>query len=157
MKRIILYTAVLGLMLAAPAEQMNVGKLIPVQAISIYKQDEQYVIETDTQNKGVGNTPEQALQNMKETASGIIYLDTAQYLLFSEDAQHAVDSLREKLKGSVKLSAITAPVNMENVSQFLDAHDKLPKLKHWKAGMNLPVLSMFEESYNFFKKVEKRA
>ena len=157
MKRTIGYIAILAALFAAPVEQMEVGKLIPVQAISIYRENDYYVLETNTGNKGTGDTLELALENMKDTASGTIYLDTAQYLLFTDGAKEAPVMLRQKLKRNVRMAELEAPVEMDGVAQFLDAHGKLPKLKNWKTGAELPVLSKYEDSYIFLKKVENNA
>ena len=157
MKRAILYIGILAALIAAPVEQMEVGKLIPVQVVSVYKEGDAYVIETDTQNKGVGQTVETALQNLKDTASGTIYLDTAQYLLLTEDAQDAVEALRKNLKASVEMSEMEKPVPVKEVAKFLDAHGKFPKLKHWQKGAELPVLRAIEKTYIFLKKVENKA
>ena len=157
MKRILLYIGILAALVLAPAEQMEVGKLLPVQAVSVYMDSGVYVIETDTENRGTGPAVELAVQNLKDTAAGTVYLDTAQYLLVAEDAQGAVESLRNKLKPSVKLTAVEGQVDMKRISKFLDAHEELPKLKHWKIGDDLPVLSKFEDSFIFLKKVEKSA
>ena len=157
MKRTVLYIGILVGLLLAPVEQMEVGKLIPVEVVSVYRQGENYVIETDTQNKGIGQTPQAALQNLKDTASGTIYLDTAKYLLLTQDAQNAVEVLRERLKHATQLSEIERPLPMQEVAKFLDSHGKLPRLKQWKEGTELPLLSAFEDSYIFLKKVENSA
>ena len=51
MKRVIIYIGILAALIAAPVEQMEVGKLVPVQVVSVYKEGNAYVLETDTQNK----------------------------------------------------------------------------------------------------------
>ena len=157
MKRTVLYIGILVGLLLAPVEQMEVGKLIPVEVVSVYRQGENYVIETDTQNKGIGQTPGAALQNLKDTASGTIYLDTAKYLLLTQDAQNAVEVLRENLKPATQLSEIERLLPMQEVAKFLDSHGKLVRLKQWKEGVEMPLLSTFEDSYIFLKKVENKA
>ena len=157
MKRTVLYIGILVGLLLAPVEQMEVGKLIPVEVVSVYSQGENYVIETDTQNKGIGQTPGAALQNLKDTASGTIYLDTAKYLLLTQDAQNAVEVLRENLKPATQLSEIERLLPMQEVAKFLDSHGKLVRLKQWKEGVEMPLLSTFEDSYIFLKKVENKA
>ena len=72
MRRIILYIGILALIVAAPVKPMDIEKLRPVQIVSVYKQSDWTVIETDTGDKGIGGTARQALQNMKDTSEGII-------------------------------------------------------------------------------------
>lgn len=157
MKRIILYIGIVAALFAVPAEQMEVGKLIPVKTVAVYQKNTSYVIETDTQNKGVGETVPDALQNLKDTAAGTIYLDTAKYLLITEETQEAVELLRQSMKPTTHLCKMKRPVPVEGAGEFLDVHDSLPKLKHWKYGMELPVLSGEEDSFILLKKVENNA
>ncbi len=157
MKRIILYAGILAALFAAPVKENQVGRLIPVQVVSIYKEEDHVVIKTDTEDKGIGITAQEALQNMEDTANGIIYLDTAEYLLFSTDARGELEELRKHLDPSVRVCTLEKPLDMENIARFLDSHDGLPKLKDWKTDAGLPVLSTFEDSYIFLKKVENNA
>ena len=157
MKRMLLYIVILSLSLLAPVKASDIGKLLPVQVVSIYRMNEQIVMETDTENRGFGETAQQALQNLKDTASGMIYLDTAQYLLLSEDTKSCVEELLGELKDSVKLCQIEKRVDLTETARYLSVRDGLPTLKQWRNDRNLPVLSDFENSSTFLKKVEKRA
>ena len=157
MKRIILYIGILAALLAAPVERADVGKLRPVQAVYIYKEKDWFVLETDTDDLGIGATAEQALRNLKDTTAGIIYLDTAEYLLLSKDAQEAAEELREELKDSVRLCLMAQKVDMKEAAKYLSAHGDLPKLESWKTGQELPVISGFGERITFLKKVENSA
>lgn len=157
MKRIILYIGILAALLAAPAKPSDVGKLLPVQVVSIYKEGDWTVIKTDTENIGMGGTPEQALENLKASASGIIYLDTAEYLLLSKDSLDAVEALRDKLKPSVRLCFAAKQIDLKNAGKYLSVHGQLPKLDAWKTDTELPVLGTFGDSLIFLKKVENNA
>ena len=157
MKRILIYILFLGAVMAAPVKPLEVAKLRPVQVVSIYKEGANVVIETDTQDKGIGATATLALQNMEDTSDGIIYLDTAEYLLFTSDAEDAVEELRQRFRRSVQLCVEDRAVSLENAAKFLGSHGTLPKLKNWKNGDPLPVLSGSKESYIFLKKVENSA
>ena len=64
MKRIILYIGILALVVAAPVKPMNVGNLRPVQIIAVRKMNKWVTVETDTEDKGIGGTITQAIQNM---------------------------------------------------------------------------------------------
>lgn len=157
MRRILIYVVILAAVLAAPVESMQVGELIPVQVVSVQKENEWIILETDTGNKGIGGTAKQALRNLKDTASGEIYLDTAEYLLLGKGTAETVEELRGELKKSVQLCEITKRVDLAEGAKFLSAHGKLPKLKSWKTGTQLPVLSTFGDSLIFLKKVENKA
>ncbi len=157
MKRILLYIVILGAVLAVPAESFDIGKLLPVQVVAVYKENNRVILQTDTEDMGIGDNAIEALQDLKDTAAGIIYLDTAQYLILGEDTAQAVEDLRGELKDSVQLCATEEVLKLTETAAFLDAHGQLPKLKQWETGMELPVLSKTRNSLTFLKKVEKSA
>ena len=157
MKRTILYIGILALIVAAPVKPMDIEKLRPVQIVSIYKENSWTVIETDTEDKGIGGTAKQALQNMKDTSDGVIYLDTAEYLLVTKDTEEATREIMEELKPSVRMCMTTGVEDLKQAVLYLKAHGGLPKLKAWVNGAELPVLSTFGESFIFLKKVENSA
>ena len=157
MKRWILYILILIAVVVAPVRPINIGQLLPVQTVLMRMEGQWIVIETDTGNKGIGSSGFGALQNLKETAGGLIYLDTAQYLLLAEGAEEAAEELRTEFRKSVELCAITGQPDLPQVAKYLQVHADLPKLKSWKKDMKLPVLWACENSVIFLKKVENKA
>ena len=157
MRRWVLYIAILALVVAAPAKPVNIGDLLPIQAVAVYREDNRFRIETDTGDLGFGDTVSLALHSMRDTASGIIYLDTAEYLILTKDTLDAAEELRKELKPNVRLCMATNPLELTEVSGYLQVHGDLPKLKAWSKGSELPIISSFEKTENFSKKVEKRA
>lgn len=157
MKRVLLYIGILALLFAAPVASADVGKLRPVQVVSVYKEKGWVVIETDTEDKGYGTSGLQALQNLKDTSNGIIYLDTAEYLLITDATAEVAEELRQHLKAGVRLCMAAKHLELKEVSRFLGVHGRLPRLKEWTAGEELPILSTFGNSLTFLKKVEKSA
>ena len=157
MKRIIIYIGILAMLFAAPLESADVGKLLPVQVVQLRKENGWVVLETDTENVGMGGTAKQALQNLKDTASGIIYLDTAEYLLLSKDAEDALTQLRTALKPKTGVCYAEEGVDLKEAGKFLSAHAELPRLKEWKEGQELPIITTFRKRLTFLKKVENNA
>ena len=157
MKRTILYIGILALVLAAPVKPMEIEKLRPVQIVSVYKKNDWTVVETDTEDIGIGASVEQAVQNMKDTSGGVIYLDTAEYLLLTKETEETAERLRAELKPSVGICLMTGVEDLQKAVLFLQSHGELPKLKEWKKGRELPILSTFGESFIFLKKVENNA
>lgn len=145
MKRIVVYAAIAALVLMVPVKGNDVGKLRPVQAISVYKTGAQFVIETDTEDVGVGATADQALKNLKDTTPAIIYLDTADYLLLTEDVLDELQWLRDNLKSSVRLCMMRDRIEPKKAAEFLKVHRNLPELKAWKNGERIPILTRFGE------------
>ena len=154
MKRILIYVMILAAALLVPVKGNDIGRLRPVQAVMLYKEAQSVVILTDTQDKGKGATAQEALENLKDTTPGIIYLDTARYLLLGESALTEVEQLRSVLKPSVQVCLAEGAVLREETAAFLKAHGQLPQLKDWKNGMDLPVLTTFEKRLILSKKSE---
>ena len=157
MKRILVYIIILAVLLMLPVKQQDVAKLHPVQVVALDKEKNWVVLETDTGDKGYGRTAQQALQNLKDTSTGIVYLDTAEYLIISKNTEGETEELRRELKRAVRLCMADKPIDLAEAAEFLSTHGGLPKLKEWEKGRELPVLSTFGESIIFLKKVEKRA
>ena len=157
MKRIVLYIGILASVLAVPIRPSNVGELLPVQVVAVYEDQGKIILETDTGNRGVGETASEALANMKASALGNIYLDTSEYLIIGKNAQEGAEALRGELKGSVRVCMLEKPADLSNAALYLDVHGKIPKLRTWQEGVELPVLMPFEDSFIFLKKVENKA
>lgn len=154
MKRILLYAIILTAALFVPVKGNDIGRLRPVQAVLVYKEEENVVIQTDTEDTGVGETAKEALQNLEDTTPGIIYLDTARYLLVSEEALSEIEALRDALKPSVEMCLAEGDVLGENTALFLKVHGQLPQLKSWEKGADLPLLTTFENRLILAKKSE---
>ncbi len=130
--RMIAYAVILALLFLAPVKRLDVAKLQPVQTVAIYTEPGAVVLETDTHNVGRGASVAEAIANLEETTPGVIYLDTAEYLLISKDAEAYVDALREYLKPGVKVSLWVAGGGVDVAAKFLSEEKNLPKLKNWK-------------------------
>ena len=157
MKRILLYIVLLCLALVVPVARADVGKLCPIETVVVYKENDQAVIRTDTGDMGSGATAMQALRNMKDTANGIIYLDTARYLLIQEGAEEAAEELRQVLKGKVMVCLACGEIKPQDATKYLSVHGDLPRMNNWKQGQKLPVLMPFGKDEIILKKVENNA
>ena len=129
--RKILSIVILMLSLAAPVKRLDVAKLQPVETVAVYYSGNAVVLETDTGNVGQGSTAAKALQDLKESACSVIYLDTAEYLLIGQNAQNAAAELRPFLKDSVKVGSYHGGDIMKETA-YWEIHGDLPKLKTWK-------------------------
>ena len=124
--------------------------MLPILAACILT-DEQVVIKTDTGEMGRGDTPELALENLKQTAPAIIYLDTAEFLLVEESALEFVTPMRKFFKSDVRICLIDSEVEADKAAEYLRIHGKLPKLKYWNTGENLPILRLENERIILFE------
>lgn len=142
MKRCILYILIMAAVLLVPVERTDVAKLRPVETVVLYKVGGSYHIKTDTNDAGEGESVQAAFEDLLLTTPGVIYLDTAQYVLVHEDATEDVEQLRSHLKHSVQLCSFSGELDIEAVSKYLPVHGKLPFLSQWCPGEDLPVLTM---------------
>lgn len=139
MKRIILYGLILGALFFAPVESAEVAKLEPVQAVWMYTEGDSIVLETDTQDKGSGATVEEALADMKQKSAGIIYLDTAEYVLVTA-AEQEIPTLEPYIKGSARLCQWDGNGELDEAVKYMDAHRLGTKVRRWKPNDKLPNL-----------------
>ena len=142
MKRIIIYCIVLAAVLLIPVKHLDVGNLEPVQAVWVYEENARIVLKTDTNDKGSGNTVAEALQNLEENCLGIIYLDTAEFLLVAENMESRIPELKAYLKGSVKVCQWDGEGSVEAAARYMDAHKIGYKLRKWDTTVNLPKLTL---------------
>lgn len=132
--RFIIYIVILLSLFLAPVERTDVAKLLPIQAVAVYIEDGEVVLETDTEHKGDGADAEKALDSLRINTPAVVYLDTAEYLLVSKEAVSDVDPLRQYLKPTVKVCVCDAADNVKDAAKYLDVHGNLPQLRHWSAA-----------------------
>ena len=147
MKRIIIYVAALALLAFAPVQGAELGKMRPVEVVLASRQGNTLVLSTDTGDVGQGTDVLTALENLKATTPGTIYLDTAEYLLLAEGTEDAVQHLKGVLKKSVRVCMADSTIDLKEAAKFLSVHGELPKLKTWKTGEKLPCLRVVGERF----------
>ena len=141
MKRIPFYIILLILTFLAPVRRVDIEHLEPVEAVFAVRKGNQITLATDTGASGTGDDVAQALIDLEETTPGIVFLDTAHYLLLSTDAQEDVNQLRQHLKGSVQLCMFEGEQDPEKAIEHLKVYGKLPQIKDWNPAEPLPVLT----------------
>ena len=124
--RKVIYSALILLSLLIPLKRLDIAKLEPVEAIAVAVKNGEVHLATDTDSEGKGKTVELALKELKANAQGIIYLDTARFLLVGENAQNEA----EEMRGYMRNNIVVAPYNGTDVmeeTRRLDAHNKAEK------------------------------
>ena len=130
--RVVMYFVILSLLFLAPLERTDVAKLLPMEAVAVYKENGKVVLETDTEHKGSGENVTEALEDLKTATPAIVYLDTAEFLIVAEDAVSEVEALRIHLKPRVKVCVADGRDRVKEVARYLDVHGDLPKIKDWQ-------------------------
>lgn len=142
MRKSILYILLLAAALLAPLQGRDVGKLLPVELVHLYREGEAVVIATDTDAAGTGVTVEAAFENLQATTAGIVFLDTADYLLVDESAMTDVTALKNHLKPSVKVCKVVSDVDLKETAAYLSIHKPQARLKDYRNGVDLQELAV---------------
>ena len=139
MIRKLIYLLILALLVFVPVKKLDVAKLEPVEVVSVQCRDGGILLQTDTEAWGFGADAAAALEDMQKRTPGVIYLDTAEFLLVSEAALHQIQALRPWLKERVKLCQAEA-ADLKTAAHLLEIHDDLPRLRDWIDGQILPQI-----------------
>jgi len=130
--RVILYIIIILLMFAAPVTPLDVAKLQPVQTVALYVRNDAVLLKTDTGITGRGARVRDALDDLEKATPGVIYLDTAEYLLITEESVDLVYEIQQYLHPKVKVSMWDEKGSVEDASKHLSVRDDLPELRQWK-------------------------
>ena len=123
-----------------PLQRVEIASLKPIQAVWMYRENGNVILETDTDDKGSGATVADALVDMKNVSPGIVYLDTAQYLFISETAIEDVRAVQPHLKNSVRLCIWSGQGELKSAVEYADSHEIGIKIREWEGVGKLPEL-----------------
>lgn len=119
----------------------DVAKLLPVEVVRISKENGQIVLKTDTENVGRGTGLEEALSDLKATAEGDVFLETADYLIIAPGCTDLLEELKVCLRPSCGICLEAEETDLENAAKFLNAHEPKVTLQDWYSGITeLPTL-----------------
>ena len=104
-----------------PNPARDVARLEPVQAVYIYQKNGTLCIETDTGAAGSGKTLTEAAADLKASASGEIFLDTAQFLLIDPEVTITAD-FHTLLRPTCKVTLTETPPDLQAASVYLPIH-----------------------------------
>ena len=133
-----------------PFQGTDVAKLLPVQAVWLAWEKGEVCLKTDTGNSGQGNTVQAALEDMKKTASGTIFLDTADYLIVKKGSEALLVQIYDILRPSCMVCAATELPDLEEVTAYLDVHEPSVTLRQCENGdSRLPILIEAEGGFKW--------
>ena len=152
MRRMIIYALILGAALLCPMEGTDAGKLHPVELIYIYKDGQTVIISTDTGAEGKGDTTRLAIENLKATTPGVVFLDTAEYLLYNDSAKEEIDQMKYDLKSTVRVCQIKGEVDLREATRYLATHEPSTRLKDLNASQSKEILMIEDGKMNLEEK-----
>ena len=128
MKRSLLLTAALAaaaLLLRLPHPSRDISKLLPVQTLYLYMEEDLLCVETDTGDRGSGGTLASAAENLKSAAPGEIFLDTAQFLILGPDVP-ITEEFYDLLRPGCRVVYAAEQPDLQEATEYLINHK--PKL-----------------------------
>ncbi|MBO4937688.1 MAG: hypothetical protein J6C98_01610 [Oscillospiraceae bacterium] len=147
--RRVLYIIILIVMLILPAERMDIGDLLPVEVVQICEEAGVVRICTDTGNAGIGRNVPEAYSDMKNHANGLIFLDTAEYLILSGSAESRINELTAYLRPSVAVCRSQENINLEEAGKYLSFHNSGVRLSDAVQVEKIPLLIIAEEGFAY--------
>jgi hypothetical protein len=144
-KRWLLLLILGALILWKPFVATDVARLKPVDVIRVTTHGSDVLVETDTGEMGKGKNLEIAFSDLKNTASGEIFLETADRLLISPEAVFLLPELTDYLRPGCNICVEMGAVELDAVGDFLDIHEPAVTLQDHRAGeCILPVLYLID-------------
>ncbi len=151
----LLYLLVLGAVFLVPTERSDVGKLQPIEVVCVSAEGDSVIIETDTGDLGKGQSVDEALADLKRTTAGIVYLDTAEYLLVRDGAQDLIADLGKYLHKKVRLCMVEGDGELADAAAFLDVHNPEQTMRDYSGELGEKLVEK-DGRFHLEKKNEKR-
>ena len=132
------------LLAAKGNSQPDINRLEPVCLVRMQYSEGKYTLETDTGSRGTGNNPEEAVTNLRESAGGVVFLDTAEFLLIDENMQ-VREEIYDLLRPSCRVCAARGNMDLPQATEYLQVHKPRLRLRELRAGVDqIQVLTMNE-------------
>ncbi len=151
MKRSCLYFLAIALIAVTgllPFSGTDVAKLQPVEVLILRQNNGLFTISTNDGLSGTGADTESALADLKLTAPGEVFLETANYLLVAPDCLEVVTELYSCLRPACGLYLMEGDGNLEQIGEYLESHPSEITLLSYRQGRaELPRLMIQGEVY----------
>ncbi len=119
----------------------DVAELSPVEVVWISAKGGEVQMETDTGDMGVGRNAAQALEDMKATAQGRVFLETADYLIVEHGNERLIPQLQEILRPNCSVCVATEKPDLKQAAEFLNTHEPDIDMRRLRyQGGSLPLL-----------------
>ena len=139
-----LYISVLLGALLIPTRSADVGDLQPIEVMMVSCENNLIRILTDTGDQGSGGTVAEAMLNLCDTTSGIVYPDLAEFLILDDGYESVVGELDAWLKPNTKTCMADQEIEFQDVASFLNAHKPAATLREVITGMKPEKLTQDE-------------
>lgn len=142
MKRWMFFAALFIIYLIIPEGQgVDVARLKPVEFLCVCQEAGRVKVIADTQDYGVGNTLEAALTDLERSAEGVVFLDTVDFVLITEQTRDQLPYICKTLRPAARLVLAAGVVEPETAAAYLRAHEtELTLMDYRKGRRDLPKL-----------------
>lgn len=119
----------------------DVGELEPVELIAVSRHNNRIRLETDTGSAGEGKSVHAALEDLKDSAAGTVFLETADYLLIDPEEKELLPELTAILRPGCRVCLNGGVEDLEAAADFLSAQKPDLTLADYQGGKHdLPAL-----------------
>ena len=141
---VIVTVAITGLL---PFAGTDIAKLHPVEVLIVSRSEDGLLLQTDSGMLGTGKNIEEALQTLRLSSAGNIFLDTANYLLISLDCTGEIVTLWNYVRPACQVYHFKGEGKYEKIGKYLESHpSQTTVLGYLQGEINVPMLIMEGES-----------
>ena len=105
-----------------PFTGTDVAKLQPVEVLIVQQVGNQFLVCTESGLSGYGESIPLALDDLKLTASGEVFLDTAEYLLLTARCLDEIGILWQYLRPACQVYLLEGEGEFMNLAKYLESH-----------------------------------
>ena len=139
MKKVLVW-CLLAALLCIPDRGTDIGKLLPVELVAVGREEGRFLVETDTGQFGMGDTLEEAMADLRNAAPGVVFFDTADHLLLTEETLRT-EGLSAFFRPGVRVLLAEGEIDPEEAAEYLRSRKAgVPLKKLGETGQVLPKL-----------------
>ena len=122
MRRWIIMLAALLAVSMLPSQGTELSRLRPAAVLALWEDGKQITLETDMGDLGEGETLEDALRDLRDSAPGEV-------LILTENSRYLLPNLRGLLRPNVRVCTAEGELDAEAAWQYLRVHEPNNKLR----------------------------
>ena len=126
--------SIIGIAGFLPFSGTDVAKLHPVEVLIVDSTNEGIMIRTDTGLYGVGENVDSAIEDLKRSASGEIFMETANYILLRKESEHFLSEFYMHLRPACQVYILEGEGELKNVAKYLEVHPSKATVLSYRQG-----------------------
>ena len=136
MRRWIIYAAVIAALGFSPLRGMDISELSPVQTVWLSEEKGQVYLQTDAGDFGVGADIEEALSDLNKSATGVVFLETADYLIIEAGREDLLAQANEVFRPGCMACTAEKKPDLQKATAYLRIHEPSATLRQWCVEKN---------------------